>query len=126
MPVCLVVEDHSDTRDGYVEFFGFYGFDVLTAAGEDEMWQSLDRELPDVIVMDLHLPKTDGYSLIRQLKANERTRSIPVLVVSASVRPEDQERARRAGSDAFVAKPCDPASIVTQLKALLASKPGAV
>lgn len=123
MVTCLVVEDHSDTREGYVEYLSYCGFDVLTAAGADEMRTVLAARTPDVIVMDLQLPRTDGFALIRELKTTELTRETPVLVVSACVRDVDRDKARRAGCDAFVAKPCDPECVLTELKKLLARKP---
>jgi CheY-like chemotaxis protein len=121
MPTCLIVEDHGDTREGYAEFLAFSGFDVVTAADGAAMWEALDARLPDAIVMDLHLPKTDGWSLIRALRRSPATRRIPVVVVSASVRDSEREDAVRAGCDSFIPKPCDPARIVEDLHRLIAA-----
>lgn len=122
MPICLVVEDDADTREGYAEFLRLSGFEVLTASAGAEMRTAIDSLVPDVIVMDLWLPQVDGYALIGELKGNPRTESVPILVVSASVRDSDKERARHAGADAFVGKPCTPAHIVGELTALLAAR----
>jgi two-component system, cell cycle response regulator DivK len=119
MPVCLVVEDHGDTRDGYVEFLGFAGFEVMAAAGREEMHRRLADTMPDAIVMDLQLPGADGWTLIRELRASERTRHVPIVVVSAAVRESDREEARRAGCDAFLAKPVDPDVILAELQRLM-------
>ena len=119
MPTCLVVEDHGDTRDGYVEFLTFAGFTVMSASGREEMRQRLEEQIPDAVVMDLQLPDVDGWALIRELKAAPRTRAIPVLVVSAAVRDSDREAAIKAGGDGFVAKPADPDLIVAELRRLL-------
>lgn len=119
MPVCLVVEDHGDTRDGYVEFLSFAGFTVLAAAGREEMHSRLAGMVPDVIVMDLQLPGTDGWTLIRELKASDRTSSVPILVVSAAVREGDRAEAEQAGCDVFLAKPVDPDVVVAELRRLI-------
>lgn len=119
MALCIVVEDHGDTRDGYVEFLGFSGFEVLSAGSAVELRALLTQHTPDAIVMDLQLPETDGWTLMRELKGDLATRAIPILVVSAAVREVDQEAAREAGCDAFVAKPCDPAQVISELHRLI-------
>lgn len=119
MPTCLVVEDHGDTRDGYVEFLSFAGFTVMSASGREEMRRRLEARVPDAVVMDLQLPDVDGWALIRELKASPRTQAVPVLVVSAAVRDSDREAAIEAGGDAFISKPADPDVIVAELRRLL-------
>ena len=98
-----------DTRNSLAVF----GFDVR-AAGEAEQLRALMRDLlPDAIVLDLQLPRTDGWQLTREIKANPKTRHIVVIVVSACVMPAEREAAQEAGCDAFIAKPCDPMDIVS-------------
>jgi two-component system, cell cycle response regulator DivK len=122
MPTCLIVEDHGDTREGYAEFLAFSGFEVLTAADGAAMWEILDDRLPDALVMDLHLPKKDGWSLIRELRRSAHTRAIPVVVVSASVRDSERLEAEQAGCDSFIPKPCDPDLIVSELRRLIGER----
>jgi len=123
MALCMVVEDHPDTREGYVEYLGFAGLDVLAAGSAEELRALLATNIPDAIVMDLRLPKTDGWTLIRELKADQRTRDVPIIVVSACVRPSDREDAYRAGCDAFISKPNDPAEVLAQLRRLTKAPP---
>ena len=125
MPLCVIVEDHGDTRDGYAEYLTMSGFDVLSAGDAEEFRRLLRDEVPDAVVMDLRLPSTDGWALTRELKQDPRTREVPVIVVSASVMPADIARAEQAGCDAFVPKPCDPSRVVTELKRLLQTGPPA-
>jgi CheY-like chemotaxis protein len=120
-PICIVVEDHGDTRDGYVEFLALEGIRVLSAGSGDELRALLATTTPDAIVMDLHLPRVDGWTLIRELRAAPGTRNIPVLVVSAYVREIDREDAFRAGANAFIGKPCDPNDVASALKRLIGS-----
>ena len=119
MPLCYIVEDHGDTREGYAEYLQGRGFDVRMASGADEFRQLMASAVPAAVVMDLALPGVDGFTLTRELRANPATEAIPVLVVSASVRPEDRAGARVAGCSAFLPKPVDPETIVLELKRLL-------
>ena len=74
--------------------------------------------LPDAIVLDLQLPRTDGWQLTREIKADPRTRHIAVIVVSACVMPAERAAAQEAGCDVFIDKPCDPMEIVEELRRL--------
>ena len=115
MARCIIVDDHGDTRAGYAEFLSAFGFDVRTAADGDELRRLLVDWIPDAIVLDLQLPRTDGWQLTREIKANPRTRDIAIIVVSACVMPAERAAAEAAGSDAFIGKPCDPMLIVEEL-----------
>ena len=116
MPRCIIVDDHGDTRAGYAEFLATFGFDVKTAADGEELRSLLRDWLPDAIVLDLQLPRTDGWELTREIKADPRTRHVVVVVVSACVMPSERAAAEAAGSDAFISKPCDPIVIIEELK----------
>lgn len=122
MPLCYVVEDHNDTREGYAEYLRGSGFDVRTASSAAEFRALIAERVPGVVVMDLALPGTDGRQLTREVKTDPRTRRVPVLVVSALVRPEDRDSAEDAGADAFLCKPVDPQTIVAELNRLLAQE----
>jgi CheY-like chemotaxis protein len=115
MPRCIIVDDHGDTRAGYAEFLSSFGFDVRTAADAEELRALLKVWLPDAIVLDLQLPRTDGWELTRELKSDPRTHHIAIVVVSACVTPADRAAAEAAGCDAFINKPCDPMWIVDEL-----------
>lgn len=122
MARCIIVEDHGDTRTGYAEFLTTFGFDVKTASHGGELRTLLESWLPDAIVMDLQLPKADGWQITRELKADRRTRDIVVIAVSACVMPADRAAAAEAGCDGFIAKPCDPMEIVEALTRLTGGK----
>jgi two-component system cell cycle response regulator DivK len=104
----LLVDDDSDSREMYAFFLRGAGFAVHEAAdGSDAVALALEFR-PDVIVMDLSLPSVDGWTAIARLSANPETATIPVVALSASTFPSDEQRAREAGAAAFLAKPCDP------------------
>jgi CheY-like chemotaxis protein len=115
MPRCIIVDDHGDTRAGYAEFLTTFGFEVRTAADGEELRTLLKEWLPDAIVLDLQLPRTDGWQLTREIKADPRTRHIIVVVVSACVMPSERAAAEAAGCDTFIGKPCDPMLIIDEL-----------
>jgi two-component system OmpR family response regulator len=119
MPLCIVVEDHADTREGYAEWLSFEGMRVRTAGDGDELHQLMGVETPDAFVMDLHLPGDDGWTLIREIRSAHKTRNVPVVVVSASVQESDRQSALEAGCDSFLAKPCDPRDLLAELKRLI-------
>jgi chemosensory pili system protein ChpA (sensor histidine kinase/response regulator) len=120
MPLVYIVEDHGDTREGYAEYLTGCGLDVRTAADSHEFWRNVDEAVPDAILMDLRLPEVDGWTLTREARNDTRTATVPILVVSASVREEDRAAALECGANAFLPKPCDLDEIVRAIKRLIA------
>ena len=114
----IIVDDHGDTRAGYAEFLSGFGFEVRAGGDADQLRALMRESLPDAIVLDLQLPRTDGWQLTREIKENSKTRHIAVIVVSACVMPAEREAAREAGCDVFIPKPCDPMAIVNELRRL--------
>ena len=123
MARCIIVDDHADTRAGYAEFLTAFGFDVRTAGDAEELRAVLRDWLPDAIVLDLQLPRIDGWELTREIKADPRTRPIAVVIVSACVMPSERAAAEEAGCDAFINKPCDPVAIVEELRRRTSAAP---
>ena len=113
---CIVVDDHADTRAGYAEFFSAFDFEVRTAGDGQELRELLKDWIPDAIVLDLHLPRADGWELTREIKRNPRLRHVRIVIVSASVLPADRAAAEAAGADVFIGKPVDPMVIVDELR----------
>lgn len=115
---CYIVDDHADTREGYKEYLTAAGYDVSTASDGQELRDLLRLGMPDAILLDLQLPRVDGWELTRELKRHPRTRAIPIIVVSACVQPSDRQKAEEAGCDLFLAKPVDPEIIREELHRL--------
>jgi len=112
----IIVDDHGDTRAGYAEFLTAFGFDVRTAGDAEELRSVMREWRPDALVLDLQLPRTDGWQITREIKSDPSTGRIAVIVVSACVLPSERAAAEDAGCDAFISKPCDPTSIVDELR----------
>ena len=126
-PLILIVEDFEDAREMYREFLEFSGFRVITARDGREALAQARAALPDLTLMDLSLPGIDGWEATRLLKSDPATRHLLIVALSAHALATDGERARVAGCDGFIAKPCLPTDLVAQIGTYLkldASSPG--
>ncbi|PYR57463.1 MAG: response regulator [Acidobacteria bacterium] len=119
-PLVLVVEDYQDAREMYTAYLQFSGFDVAEATNGIEAIDKTVELLPDIILMDLALPRMDGWEATRRLKTDERTRHIPIVALTGHALAGHAEGARQAGCDAFVTKPCLPDALVAEINRMLA------
>ena len=118
-PLVLVVEDYQDAREMYTAYLQFSGFDVAEAGNGLEAVEKAQELLPDIVLMDLALPRMDGWEATRRLKSDARTRHIPIVALTGHALAGYAEGAREAGCDAFVTKPCLPDALVAEIKRLL-------
>lgn len=103
VPRVLVADDESEVRTGVGHWLSDAGFSYSTAADGDEVCTALADNPPDAVVLDLRMPHKDGLTTLRELQANDRTRRIPVVVLTA--RPIEGQRALELGARYFIAKP---------------------
>jgi two-component system cell cycle response regulator DivK len=120
-PLVLVVEDYQDAREMYVAYLQFSGFTVAEATNGFEAVEQAVELMPDIVLMDLALPRMDGWEATRRLKGDPRTRHIPIVALTGHALAGHAEGARLAGCDAFVTKPCLPDALVAEIKRLLDS-----
>jgi CheY-like chemotaxis protein len=118
-PLILVVDDYEDAREMYAEYLRFCGFRVAEARNGGEALEQAFSLMPDLILMDLSLPGIDGWEATRQLKADERTRNIPVVALTGHALAGASEGAKKAGCDSFVTKPCLPDDLVVEVRRML-------
>ena len=118
-PLILVVDDYEDAREMYAEYLRFCGFRVAEARNGNEALDQAFTLMPDLILMDLSLPGMDGWEATRQLKADERTRQIPVVALTGHALAGASEGAKKAGCDSFVTKPCLPDDLVVEVRRML-------
>jgi twitching motility two-component system response regulator PilH len=118
----LVVDPDPDT----IQFIGLIleneGYRVVSARDGDEALQKLADAKPDLILLEILVPRRNGYQLCRAIKADPTHRTVPVLFVSAKAQPSDRFWAKRVGADGFVAKPFDPAELLREIHSLLQQK----
>jgi CheY-like chemotaxis protein len=115
----LVVEDYQDAREMYLEYLKFSGFRVAEARNGLEALERASELIPDVILMDLALPRMDGWEATRRLKAEPRTAHIPVVALTGHALSGHAEGAMKAGCEAFVTKPCLPDALVAEITRVL-------
>jgi CheY-like chemotaxis protein len=118
-PLVLVVEDYQDAREMYCEYLRFSGFDVIEASNGFEAIEQASAEMPDIILMDLALPRMDGWEATRRLKADPRTRDIPIVALTGHALAGHADSAQKAGCDSFVTKPCLPDALVAEIQRML-------
>jgi two-component system cell cycle response regulator DivK len=118
-PLVLVVDDYSDAREMYCEYLQFSGFRVAEARNGLEALEKAFELVPDLILMDLSLPTMDGWEATRRLKADARTKLIPVVALTGHALAGYSDGAKKAGCDAFVAKPCLPDELVAEVRRML-------
>ena len=118
-PLVLVVEDYQDAREMYAAYLSFSGYRVAEATNGIEAIEKTVELMPDIILMDLALPRMDGWEATRRLKENERTRHIPIVALTGHALAGASEGARKAGCDSFVTKPCLPDDLVVEVRRML-------
>ena len=115
----LVVEDQEDNRRIMRDLLTSAGFEVIEAVNGNEALSVAEAERPDLIVMDIQLPKLDGLEATRRIKANPVLRHIPVIAVTSYAMSEDNEKAMTAGCDAYFAKPVSPRTLLAKIREYL-------
>jgi len=122
MAKILLVDDETE----FVEMVAFRlakaGYEVTTAAdGEAGLAQA--RALhPDLVLLDIWMPKKDGYQVIQELKGSAETAAIPVLFLTASTLPQTLEKIKAAGAADYILKPFDPPALMNKIKTILEQK----
>ena len=105
MSLILIVEDNEKNMKLVRDVLQFKGYQTIEAMTGNEGVRLAKERKPDLVLMDIQLPDIDGITALGQIRADPETKGIPVLAVSASVMPDDQQRIQASGFDAFVTKP---------------------
>ena len=98
---------------------GMEGYEVITALDGEQALEKARTEHPDLIVLDIMMPKLDGYETCKALKSDDSTRNIPVILLSAKGRNVDQKVGFEVGADDYITKPFSPRKLVERINAIL-------
>ena len=115
----LVIEDNQANLDLTVYLLRAFGHTVYPASDGIEGVEAATREKPDLIICDIHLPKLDGYGVVRQLRNDPSMSDVPIIAVTALAMLGDADRVLKTGFDGYISKPIDPETFVHQIETWL-------
>jgi|HubBroStandDraft_6_1064221.scaffolds.fasta_scaffold876235_2 two-component system cell cycle response regulator DivK len=118
----LIAEDNAVNRELLRELLEARAFDVSEACDGEEALEMIARERPDVLLLDLGMPKLDGFGVLRKIRESTQLADMPVLAVTAYAMRGDREKALDAGFDGYVSKPIDAVLLDQELDRVLASR----
>ena len=114
--IVLLVEDNEDNLVVYRTILEHVGYEVIEARDGEEGVSRARSSNPDIILMDISIPKMDGWEATERLKADDATSAIPIIALTAHALEEDRAKAMRAGCDGYLAKPVEPRRVVQEVE----------
>jgi DNA-binding response OmpR family regulator len=121
----LVVDDDEVIRQLIAVNLTLEGFEVVTAVDGRDCLDKVAEVAPDVITLDVMMPRLDGWHTATQLRKNPATAGIKVVLITARAQDDDRDRGRQIGVDAYLTKPFDPTEMIRVVRALAAPASGA-
>jgi len=112
----LLVEDNEDNLVVYRTILEHVGYSVIEARDGEEGVSRAREHLPDLILMDISIPKLDGWEATQRLKSADSTRLIPIIALTAHALEEDRQKAVQVGCDGYLAKPVEPRRVVQEVE----------
>jgi DNA-binding response OmpR family regulator len=118
-PVVLAADDDEDILELITFRLERSGYTVLQARDGEEAWDVAQASLPDLAVLDVMMPKLDGFELTRRLRANEATSRMPIILLTARAQDADVQQGFDAGADDYLRKPFSPQELRARVQAIL-------
>lgn len=115
----LVVDDEKDLVETVTLRLNSVGYEVISAYDGPQALQKARKEKPDLIILDLMLPRMDGYKVCGLLKADKRYNKIPIIMFTARAQEEYKKLGEEAGADAYITKPFEPQALLGKIQELL-------
>jgi DNA-binding response OmpR family regulator len=118
----LVVDDEPDVASLLTLMLKSQGYDVITARDGQEALDKARNQNPDLILLDIMLPKMDGYKVARMLKFDENFSHIPIILLTAKIQEKDRQTGLEMGANDYMTKPFDTAVLLSKIKEMLLKK----
>lgn len=118
----LIVDDEKDLVDMVKMRLETAGYESITAYDGQEGLTKARKEKPDLIILDLMLPKIDGYKVCTMLKRDQRYMKIPIVMFTARAQESDEKLGKEVGADAYITKPFEPKALLGKIEELLGNK----
>ena len=115
----LIVEDEPHTVQTIKDRLEFYGYEVITASDGEEALSKARNEAPNLILLDLMLPKMNGYEVCQLLKFDQKYKHIPIIMLTARTQETDKNMGKETGADEYVTKPFEFDDLVPKIKTYL-------
>jgi len=125
LPKVLIVDDELAFNAILQTRLEFHGYNVVAAKDGEEGLEKVESEKPDIIVLDVMMPKVDGFEVCSILKKDARYNKIPIIFLSAMAQQDNFKNGKEAGADAYITKPFEPNVLITKIEELL-KKPSSV
>ncbi len=119
MKKILIAEDERDIRDLISFTLKFAGYEVVAASNGEDAVRTASRELPDLVIMDVRMPRMTGYDACRLMKANPDLHDVPVVFLSAKGQDSEIQSGLDAGADEYLLKPFSPAELTNRVRGIL-------
>jgi len=120
MAKILIAEDERDIRDLITYTLNFAGYEVVSAGDGEEAVALALQEMPDLVLLDVRMPRMTGYEACKAIKADEKTKGIPVVFLSAKGQEAEIQAGMQAGAVEYLLKPFSPDQLTARVQAVLA------
>lgn len=118
----LIVEDNQDSRELVVKVLKNSGYHMIEAVDGEEALEKVSLEKPDLILMDISIPKIDGYEVTKRLKGRDEFKHIPVIALTAHAMKGDREKFLSAGFEGYISKPINIHELPNQIRSYIKGK----
>ena len=119
MAKILIAEDERDIRDLITFSLRFAGYEVIPTTNGEEAFQTAMKERPDLVLLDVRMPRMTGYEACQQIKAEQSIQHIPVVFLSAKGQENEVKTGIEAGAEEYILKPFSPDQLIERVQAIL-------
>ncbi|MBN1146631.1 MAG: response regulator [Anaerolineales bacterium] len=119
MAKILIAEDERDIRDLITFTLRFAGHEVIPTSNGEEAYQTALKEIPDLILLDVRMPRMTGYEACEQIKSHEKTSQIPIIFLSAKGQESEVKTGLEVGAEEYILKPFSPDQLTSRIQATL-------